>query len=444
MKSMKKIAALSMAALMAFGAVGCSTGKTSQDNTAKKTSSISSVKIDKPVTVEFWHAMSGPVLKVLQQFADDFHAKNPNITIKLVAQGNYTGLSQKLMAAAKANTSPAMAQAYSTWQTEYISNDLLEDLTPYFNDKTVGMTDKDKKDIIKSFIDDNTWKGKVYGVPFNKSTEVLYYNKTYFDKMNVQIPKTWSDLQKAAKTLTTTIDGKSVTGLGFESSVTGDLATYIKQAGGDYVTADGKVKFNSAQGKKALQFLYDMVVKDKTARLAGEDGYMSEPFGRGDVAMYIGSSAGTSYVAKGIGTKYQWSTAALPKDVKAASPFQGTNAIIFKSASAEQKLAAWEFAKFLSDKEQTTTWAEKTGYVPVRQSVLSSDEWKSFISKHPEQAAAEDQFSSAFSDVHVGGADKLRTDVSKVFDEVLHGQKAVSAGLTEAEQAAKRDISSAK
>lgn len=395
-----------------------------------------SVTLDKPVTVEFWHAMSGHLEETLQQLADEFQKQNPNITIKLVAQGSYDDLSQKLMAAAKAKTSPTMSQAYSNWQSEYVANELIEDLTPYFNDAKIGLSAEDQKDIVPAFIEDNTWDGRLFGLPFNKSTEVLYYNQNYLDQMKLTVPTTWDEVKAAAKTLTTTIDGKKVVGIGFENSVSGNLATYVKQAGGEYVTADGKVAFNSPKGEKALNYLYDLIVTTQTGRLAGEDGYMSEPFGRGDVAMYVGSSAGASFVGSAVNGKFQWSTAPLPKDQVAASPFQGTNLMIFQSASPEQKVAAWEFGKYLVSRESTIKWAKETGYVPVRNSALQDSAWTSFIEEHPEQQAASQQFDSAFGEPHLDGYNKLRTDVSKQIDEVLHGQKSVKEGLAAAEQAA--------
>ncbi|MGZ7445286.1 ABC transporter substrate-binding protein [Paenibacillus sp. TH7-28] len=395
-----------------------------------------SITLDQPVTIEFWHAMSWHLEEVLQQLADEFHNQNPNITVKLVAQGSYDDLSQKLMAAAKAKTSPTMSQGYSNWQTEYVANDLIEDLTPYINDAKVGLSAEDQADIVKAFMDDNAWDGKTYGLPFNKSTEVLYYNQDYLDKFGLDVPATWDELKTAAAKLTSNINGKKVVGIGLENSVSGNLATYVKQAGGEYVTEDGKVAFNSPEGEKALGFLYDLIVTTKTGRLAGEDGYMSDPFGRGDVAMYIGSSAGTSFVDSAVSGKFKWSTATLPKDKAAASPFQGTNVIVFQNATPEQKLAAWEFGKFLISKEAMIQWAKETGYVPVRGSALEDSEWTAFIVEHPEQKAASQQFDSAFGEPHLDGYNKLRTDVSKQIDEALHGQKSVQEGLASAEQAA--------
>ena len=95
---------------------------------------------------------------------------------------------------------------------------------------------------------------------------------------------------------------------------------WFEQAGGEFVDEkEGKVLFNSDAGLRALTFI-DTMIDNGSARMAGEDGYLSGPFTRGDVAMYIGSSAGLAYVAKDAGDM-KWSTTPLPKDVEASCSF---------------------------------------------------------------------------------------------------------------------------
>ena len=422
---MKKILSLFLVCMLAIGLTACTTAKKPSTNEKESAANIPT-KIDKPVTIEFWHAMSGDLEKTLTTMTNDFHKSHPNITVKLVNQGNYGDLNKKLMAAAKSHTSPVMGQAYEDWMQEYIHNNLISDLTPYINNKTVGWSDADRNDIVQVFRDENTWNQKFYGVPFNKSTEVLYYNTDMFKNNNVKVPTTWDELESAAGTLT---KGK-VVGLGFENSIGIDFPTWVQQAGGQFVDVDNnKVAFNSDAGKKALTFLNDMVTKKKIARLAGEDNYMSDPFGRGDVAMYVGSSAGIPFVGAAAKGHINWATAPLPKGEKASTQFQGTNMVVFNSATDQQKLAAWEYMKFLTSKEETIFWAKNTGYVPVRESALNDPEWKKFIADNPNYAAAEAQFDSGYYFPHVDGAYAMQSAFSNAVQAVLLGQKTVDEGL---------------
>jgi len=422
---MKKIISFILVCVLAIGLGACSTAKKSSTNDKENAAAIPT-KIDKPVTIEFWHAMSGDLEKTLKTMTDKFNESHPNITVKLVNQGNYGDLNKKLMAAAKSHTSPVAAQAYEDWMQEFINNQLITDLTPYINNKSVGWSDSDLNDIVQVFRDENTWGQKYYGVPFNKSTSVLYYNADMFKENNVKVPTTWDELESAAQTLT---KGK-VVGLGFENSIGLDFPTWVQQAGGQFMDAGSKkVTFNSDEGKKALTFLNDMVNKKKIARLAGEDNYMSDPFARGDVAMYIGSSAGISFVGAAAKGNISWATAPLPKDQDASTQFMGTNVVMFDSATDQQKLAAWEYMKFLTSKEETIYWAKNTGYVPVRESALNDPEWKKFIADNPNYAAAEEQFDSGYYFPHVDGAYAMQTAYSNAIQAVLLGQKTVDQGL---------------
>ncbi len=104
-------------------------------------------------------------------------------------------------------------------------------MTPYINDSKYGMAKEDLNDISKVFRDDNQWDGKYYSLPFNKSTNVLFYNKTLLEKAGLKVPATWDELKDAAKKLT---QGKTI-GMGFENSIGMDLQSFVMQAGGEFV-----------------------------------------------------------------------------------------------------------------------------------------------------------------------------------------------------------------
>ncbi|MFJ7729426.1 ABC transporter substrate-binding protein [Neobacillus sp. NPDC097160] len=425
---MKKIVHVLFVCLLAISLAACSTAPKPSSTEKQKTADIPT-KIDKPVTIEFWHAMTGNLEKTLQTMTQKFNDSQSNITVKLVNQGTYDDLNKKLMAAAKSHTSPVMAQAYEDWMQDYINNNLITDLTPYIQNKTVGWSDSELNDIVKVFRDENSWNNKFYGVPFNKSTEVLYYNTDMFKENNLKVPTTWAELENAAQTLTK----GNVIGMGFENAIGLNFPTWVQQAGGQFVNVDSKkVTFDSEEGKKALTFLNDMVNNKKIARLAGEDKFMSDPFSRGDVAMYIGSSAGISFVEAGAKDKINWATAPLPAGKKASTQFQGTNLVTFNSADDQQKLASWEFMKFLSSKDQTIYWAQNTGYVPVRESALNDSVWLKYIEENPKYAAAEKQFDAGYFFPHINGAFAMKNAYSTEIQAVLVGKKSVDQGLQDA------------
>lgn len=440
-KRAKGALALALAAATALGAASCAN---KQAASSQPTASVDT-KLTGPVTIDFWHAMTGAQATELKQLASDFMAQNKDVTVNLVAQGGYTDLQQKLMAAAKAKQSPAMAMAYESWETNFIKNNLITDLTPYKDNKTVGLSASSFNDFVKVFRDSNTFDGKLYSLPFNKSTEILFYNEDYFKQFGLSAPKTWDELASDAQKLTTTINGKKVIGVGFENSLgMVDFPSFLLQAGGTLVDDKaGKAKFNSAEGKTALNYLYDLF-KNGQARMANEDQYISNVFTRGDVAMAFGSCAGMSFIASGAKGKFSWNTAVLPKGKQAAVPFMGTNLVVFSSVTSQQKLAAWEFIKFLTDKDQTIQWAEKTGYVPVRTSALNDSEWKNFTTQNPTYKPAEDQFGAGYFLTRIAGSDEANNKLTTDIQTVLLGKATVDDGLKTAAANYQKSLDDAK
>lgn len=450
----KQLSVLLLASIMAVSATACGSTETksgdagaAKEPAAKETPKGIATSLDgKTTEIEFWHAMTGDQEKALQKITDDFMAKNTNIKVKLVGQGNYNDLQQKLTAAAKAKKPPTLSQTYEDWNTEYIQNDIVTDLTPYINDPKYGWKKEELEDIAKVYRDDNMWDGKFFSLPFNKSTNVLFYNKTLLDKAGLKVPTTWDELKDAAKKVTADKpDGKGkILGMGFENSVGMDLHTYVLQAGGQYVDEKNlKLQFNSQEGKDALNFLNGFI-KDGTGRLAGEDKFMSEPFGRGDVAMYVGSSAGITFVDKAVNGKFEWAVAPLVKGKKGAAVIQGTNVSVFSAATDEQKLAAWEFIKFLINTDNTAYWAMKTGYLPVRTSAANLDSYKQFVKDHPNQGVAEKQLGDGFFYARVLGSSAVKNVVMKEVENVMLGKKTVDQALADAEKAGNDEMQKAK
>ncbi|TXK85122.1 ABC transporter substrate-binding protein [Paenibacillus sp. N3.4] len=396
-----------------------------------------------PVEITFWHAMSGDLEKSLQKMTTDFNTQKSNVHVTLVNQGNYSDLHQKLMAAGKSNQSPILSQTYADWNDEWIKAGIVENLNPYITDSKIGWTKQELEDIYPVFREENQWGGNYYSLPFNKSIPVLFYNKTMLDESHVNIPTTWDEWREASRTLTKVkADGKGkIVGTGFENSVFLELYNYVLQAGGEfYNVKTQQPAFNSPEGREGVAFVSDMM-HDGTARLAGEDQFMSTPFGRGDVAMYVGSSAGIPFVGKAVGNQFSWSTAVLPKGKKSVAYVQGTNITMFHGGTDAQKLGAWMYMKYLLNKENSAYWAEQTGYLPVRTSVSTLDSYAQFLKVNPAQAAAPKQLLADRYLSRIPNASAFEPVLSKEMEAILRGKKSVEQGLFDAEQVMKEVIS---
>lgn len=347
--------ALSVAVLM----TGCSTGGSTETQQEEIVT-----KITEPVEITFWHAMNGALEESLVKLTDEFMAQNENITVTLQNQSSYPDLQQKITATtASPKDLPTLTQAYGDWMTLPIQDELVVDLKPYIENEEIKFDNYE--DIIEGFRTATTKEDKIYGMPFNKSTEVIWYNKTLFEELGLEVPKTYEEFANVAKTIT---EEKGIVGAGFDS-LSNYYTTQLKTQG---ITFDNNVDVTGEESVNAVNYYLDGV-KEGYFRIAGTDTYLSGPFASETLGMYIGSNAGESFVKQGVDGKFEVGVAPYPST---SAMQQGTDLYVFSNASAEQRTAAYEYLKFLTTTENQITWAKETGYMPARQSAVDSEEYK--------------------------------------------------------------------
>lgn len=396
------------------------------------------------VRIEFWHAMYDEPKRTLEEIAEKYNSMQTSVQVKPINQGNYTTLQQKLMAAAKTGTTPALSQTFMDWNAVFAEHGLVVDLTSFIRDAKSGWSQEELDDIYPVFRMENRIDGKLYSLPFNKSAALLFYNKTLLDKHDVAVPTTWEEMQDAARKLTMEKPGGagSIVGMGFENSLYSELQNYVVQAGGEYIRLEEtppKMVFHSPEGVEAVGFLREMF-DSGTARLAGEDGYMSGPFSRGDVAMFIGSSAGISFVADGVDSGFEWFAAVPPKGKQAVAHISGTNISMFSTANEEQRRAAWHFLTYLLNTENSALWARRTGYLPVRESANDLESYRQFIEDYPVQGVAVQQLKAGKALTRVPGALTVEPLIAAELEAMLLGKKDIEQGLADAELAANTEL----
>ena len=395
----KRLAALLVAATSLTTFVGC--------NSSSKNSNSEdiAVEVTEPVEITFWHAMNGDLEKSLKGLTDKFMEENPNIKVTLQNQSSYNDLQQKITATITSPKDlPTITQAYPDWVLNAINDGLVTDLRPYIENEQLKFDNYD--DILASLREATTIDGKVYGIPFNKSTEVLWYNKTLLDELNLKVPTHYEELAEVAKEIKAK---KGIPGVGFDA-LHNYYTTFLKSEG---VTFDPKLDVTSDVSKKAVNYYLDGV-KEGYFRIAGTENYLSGPFANETVGMYVGSNAGENFVKQGVGDKFEVGVARYPSST---SLQQGTDLYVFSSATAQQKTAAYEFFKFLTSKENQIKWASETGYMPIREAAINSTEYKnsgSLIS-----SILSDATKNLYTNPVLTGADAAYREAGTVMESIL-------------------------
>jgi multiple sugar transport system substrate-binding protein len=283
-----------------------------------------------PITITLWHAMGEANQLLLQKYANSFQLLYPNVTVVIPAGvGNYDTLKGNMINAITANAMPNLVQAYPDHVAEYLNGKAVLNLNPYIQSTQWGLNGPDAfEDIIESYREENSQydaAGTFYSLPFNKSTEVMIYNKTAFDALGLSAPVTWQDVIAAAPALKTYGDnlaeakvraansGKTEAELlvliaaakalivpASYDSTGNAFITFTRQFGGaytgiDFATFKGQYLWrDNVQTIAAMNFLKDNKAIITLPEFWNQQ-YASTPFVNQQTFVTIGSSAGVRY-----------------------------------------------------------------------------------------------------------------------------------------------------
>ena len=354
--------------------------------------------------VIFWHAMGGGQGEALESLVADFEKENPDIKITLQHQGGYGDLNQILVATMQSPKDlPTITQAYPDWMLQFSEAGMVADLTERVNGED-GI--EDYEDILEGVRDEIEQDDKIIGIPFNKSTEVLWYNQDLFDELGLENPTNFEELKEVAMKIK---EEKDIPAFGWDS-LSNFYVTYLKNKGIEF---GPDLDVTSPESIEAIEYYLDGI-KEGYFRIAGTDQYLSGPFANEQLAGYIGSNAGEVYVKEGVEGKFKYAAQAYPAE-KAVQ--QGTNVYMFEGASDEQKDAAFKFLKFLASKESQIKFGLATGYMPARTTAVEDEEYKNADSEIPK--ILEEASKKLFSRPLVPGSQQAYNDVASKLEEIL-------------------------
>ena len=323
--------------------------------------------------VTVWHTFgsgSSANFESISQIATEFTKRYPNIEIELVNHTSYDQIYADLRNAIPAGTTPTMAIAYPDHVAEYLYAGAVENMAGYVNDPIIGMGVDDQTeagpidDYYEAYLEESSDYAEpgVYSMPWSKSTEIMFYNKTYFDANGLSVPQTWDDLWNVSEQIKAL--NSNVTPFGYDS----DDNLFITRCAQDDIpytssNENDRYLFDNDQAKamvKELKEKYDeglMITKGSSANST----YTSTMFTNQELYLTVGSTGGTNYnytSAFDIGiSAVPQSDTSNPKVIS-----QGPSMCFFSSASQDQLYAAWLFYKFATNANNTGNLSTLSGY----------------------------------------------------------------------------------
>ena len=336
------------------------------------------------VQVNFWHALSGNLQKELNTLTDQFNSTQTTVHINLTAKGAYTDLNKAVLTGLAANQAPDVAQCIETDAAKYNSSKALADLTPYIN-AADGLSSADLKDIFPVMLGAAKINGTYYQFPFNKSTTVLYYNQDMFAAKGISgPPTTWTDFFSDAAKLAD--PSKGVTGI--EGPSLDTFLSMLYEYGGqmyDKASNPTKATVNSAAGVKAMTMWTDAIKAGAAKPIPAGNFADQVDFQNQKTAMYMSTQVSYQFIVKPIGSKFKFAEAPFPAGDKGVKDEMfGANMCVFNKSTKDVQHGAMLYIKYLTSQANTTEWAQKTSYMPVRQSAFTALQ-SSFYSQNPSQ-----------------------------------------------------------
>ena len=352
------------------------------------------------VTIVFYHTMGSNLSDVLNIYIEEFNKLYPNIHIQHEQVGGYDDVRDQIKTELTVGNQPNVAYCYPDHVALYniaravvtLDDLIASDIKVTRADGTtdiLGLTDEQIADFIEGYYNEGKQfgDGLMYTMPMSKSTEVLYYNKTFFDANGLSVPTTWEELEAlCAKILE--IDPDCIP-LGYDSE-NNWFINMTEQYGSPYTTASGDEHFlfdNETnknfvkmfrewyqKGYVTTQEIYGAYTSGLFVATTGTNSYMS-----------IGSSAGATHqrpTKTADGYPFEVGIAPIPQ-VNAENPkviSQGPSLCIFKDANPQEVIASWLFVKFLTTTvEFQAEFSMASGYVPVLKSVAQNEVYAQFL-----------------------------------------------------------------
>ena len=383
-------------------------------------------------------AVGGPITKIIDGYAADFEKANPGIKVKPVYTGTYQESIVKALTAHKSGQPPTTAILLSTDMFTLIDEDAI-----------VPIEGIDTKVFYPAFMANSQTGGKTWGIPFQRSTIVLYWNKELFKEAGLdpnRAPANWDEMLQYARKLTKRDASGNVTQWGVQIPSSG-FPYWLFQGlttpnGVELMNKEGtETYFDKPAVIEALQYWVDLGRKHKVHPTGVvEWGTTPKDFFERKVAMIWTTTGNLTNVRSN--AKFDFGVAMLPAKKRRGSPTGGGNFYVFKKASKEQQAAAIKFAQFMTEPERAAQWGIDTGYVAVRPDAWKTAKMQEYVKGFPVAAVARDQLEFSVAELSTHDNQRVTKALNDGIQAALTGAKPPAQAMKDAQAEAARILRS--
>ena len=395
-----------------------------------------SASAETELTMYYPIAVGGALTEVVDGIVADFEAANPDIKVNAIYSGNYDDTRVRALSALASGEPAQLAVMFSIDAYDLIEQDLI---VPF---EDVATSDADKAwlgGFYPALMANGAIEGKTWGIPFQRSTIVAYYNKDLFRAAGLDPeapPTTWDEMIETGKALTSSDTyGLMIPSTGYPYWMFQALAI---QNGKEVMSGDGLTTyFDDPTVVETLEFWKSLSTEHGIMPTGTvEWGTLRQAFLEGQTAMMWHSTGNLTAVKNG--ASFDFGVAELPANVRKGSPTGGGNFYLFKDTTDEEKAAAMKLIQFMTSPEQAAAWSIGTGYMGVSAAAYETDALKAYTAEFPPALVARNQLENAVAEFSTFETARVRDGLNNAIQSALTGAKDPADALAEAQAAAER------
>ncbi|MCL1964636.1 MAG: ABC transporter substrate-binding protein [Firmicutes bacterium] len=403
-----------------------------------------------PIEIVFWHSMGGVNGEAITKMVEDFNALyEGKIKVNMEFQGTYDDAIAKIMAAGMSALPVDVVQIYDIGTRFMIDSGWAKPMQAFIDAEGYDITQIEPNIAAYYTVD-----GRLYSMPFNSSTPLLYYNKDAFREVGLDPdvpPKNFDEILEMARKLEVRDDANNLTrsgfGMGnygwfFEQWVGKQGKAYVDNGNGRGEKPAAKVVFDeNGAGKDILNIWHKFLVEEKVFDYLGQgNDNAKQAFISGNIAMTLESTAALKSLLVNIGDSFELGTGYFP-NINAGDEggvsIGGGSLWALASGDEAKEEAAWEFIKYMISPEVQAFWNAQSGYFPITVATHDLDAFKENILKYPQFQTAIDQLHDTSAE-YVGSLlsvfPEARQLVQTYTEKLIQGEMDVDAtvaGLAE-------------
>ena len=341
----------------------------------------------------------------------DFEALYSNVKVNIRLYTDYGRIYNDVITNIATNTTPNVCITYPDHIATYLTGEnQVVPMDALFFDKEYGLGGTEVKfdaptqeEIIPKFLEECAFNGHYYAVPYMRSSEVCYINKTFVERLGYTLPEklTWDflwEVSEAAMELerddTFRVNRQKVMVPFIYKSTDNMMITMLKQKSAGYSTDAGEIQIFNDTTK---ELLYTIAEHGKTRAFSTFkiSSYPANFLNAGQCIFAIDSTAGATWmgtdaplcdIAEEKIVKFETVVMPLPQfdNENPQMISQGPSMCIFNKEDPQEVLASWLFVQFMLTNEVQIAYAQTEGYVPVTSKAQESAEYQDYLSRSGE------------------------------------------------------------